>query len=617
MRRILTFLFLLSYAILVFSQNYDYDLTHQKLEFWVNPAIRAIRGAVQINIHLSNRAGNVTVDLADGLTVDSIKSGGILLGFNHENNQITINFSSDVQGDTSFTVFYHGVPPSSGFESFTTSTHNDTVPVMWTLSEPYGARDWFPTKNFLGDKIDSLDVIIHTQPDYIAASNGILVEDTIIGGERILHWKSRYPIATYLVAFAVTNYTVYYDTARIGDTLIVPVMNFIYPESLDRARAATPYAARCMEFYSDRFIPYPFYKEKYGHAQFGWGGGMEHQTITFIGGFSQMLLAHELAHQWFGDYITCGSWHEIYLNESFATYLEGLTAEAGIASYTFRDWLENARSIAFQATSGSIYVDDTTNIDRIFSYRLSYMKGALFLHMLRWTMGDSAFFQGLREYLQDTALANGFAHTRDLKRHLESACGCDLTGLFDDWLYGQGYPDYEISVVQTDSFDYVVEINQTTTDNSVDFFELKVPLLFKGDTADKLVVLNNTENGQTFNVHLPFRVVGVEFDPDLWLLAKADVQLHTSFSELLDTQKIVIYPTLVTSDFWFVIDNSLSDVEVQIIGLTGKNYYSFHLDLVPKIYKKHLDLGGLQPGVYFFKVLSRGHLVKTIKFIKL
>ena len=621
MKRVIFILFWLIYAILSFSQNYDYDLTYQRLEFWVNPSIRAIRGAVKLNILLSNPSDNVTVDLADELTVDSITSGSNLLGFNHNNNQININFSTQIQGDTSFTVYYHGVPPQSGFESFTTSTHNDTVPIMWTLSEPYGARDWFPTKNFLGDKIDSLDVIIHTQPDYIAASNGVLVEDTTLGGERILHWKSRYPIATYLVAFAVTNYTVYYDTATIGDTLIVPIMNFIYPESIDRAMAATPYAAQCMEFYSDRFIPYPFYREKYGHAQFGWGGGMEHQTITFIGGFSQMLLAHELAHQWFGDYITCGSWHEIYLNESFATYLEGLTAEAGLADYSFRDWLSNARSIAFQATSGSIYVDDTTNINRIFSYRLSYMKGALFLHMLRWTMGDSAFFQGLREYLLDTALSNGFAHTADLKRHLESACNCDLTGLFNDWLYGQGYPDYDISVVQTDSFDYVVEINQTTTDNSVDFFELKVPLLFKGvsdgDSVSSLVVLDNTQNGQTFNVHLPFQVTKVEFDPDWWLLAKADVSLQANFSQLLDTQKILIYPTLASNDFWFVLDDSFGQVEIKILDLSGKEYYETSLNLHGTVYKKHLDLSSLQSGVYLFEVFSQGHLVKTLKFIKL
>ncbi len=617
MKRLIFILFWLSYAILSFSQNYDYDLTYQKLEFWVDPSVRAIRGAVEINLHLLNASNNVTVDLADELTVDSIKSGAELLSFTHNNNQINISFSTQIQGDTSFVVYYHGQPPQTDFGSFTTSTHNDTVPIMWTLSEPYGARDWFPTKNFLGDKIDSLDVIIHTQPEYIAASNGVLVQDTTIGNERIIHWKTLYPIATYLVAFAVTNYTVYYDTARIGDSLIIPVMNFIYPESLDRAEPATPYAARCLEFYSNKFILYPFYKEKYGQAQFGWGGGMEHQTITFIGGFSQMLLAHELAHHWFGDYITCGSWHEIYLNESFATYLEGLTAEAGLADYSFRDWLANARALAFQATTGSIYVYDTTDVDRIFDYRLSYMKGALFLHMLRWTMGDSAFFQGLREYLKDSTLAYGFAHTADLKRHLEHACNCDLTELFNDWLYGQGYPEYDISVVQSDSFDYVVEISQTPTDNSVDFFELKLPLLFKGDTGQRLVVLNNVENNQTFTVHVPFQVTDVEFDPDWWLLAKAKVELHSGFSQLLDTQKILVYPTLVTNDFWFVIDSSLKQADIKIVDLSGKEHYALHLALGDTIYKKHLDLGSLQSGVYLFKVLSHGHLVKTIKFIKL
>lgn len=297
------------------SSSENFDVKYYRCEWQVDPAVRFISGEVTSYYKIITPADHISFDLTDSLNVDSVIQKNSQLSFSHTKNTLTINFASTIVSGTvdSLSIYYHGIPPKSGFGSFVTTAHAG-VPVLWTLSEPYGSRDWWPCKNGLNDKADSIDIIITSPSGYTAASNGLRQSEVINGPNKITHWKHRYPIATYLVCMAVTNYSEFDISVLIGSTNLL-MQTFCYPESLDLFKLNTPLVLKTLQFYSGIFGNYPFIKEKYGHVQFGWGGGQEHQTSTFIVTPNESLMSHELAHQWFGDKITCGSWQDIWLNE--------------------------------------------------------------------------------------------------------------------------------------------------------------------------------------------------------------------------------------------------------------------------------------------------------------
>src|ERR1035437_827499 len=302
------------------------DIKYYKLDLTLTYATQNLRGAVTVNLKPTSSLSHFFLDLQNSLTVDSISINGIGNQFNHTNNQIIVTLPRIFNANEliSTLIYYHGIPGSSGFGSFTFGSHN-FKPVIYTLSEPYGASDWFPCKDTPADKADSSDQWITCSSDLYAVSNGKLMDIIDNGnGTKTFKWKNSYPIAQYLLSLAVTNYTVYTNYYKYSPLDSMPVVHHVYPETFPLVQDVLDKTTLMIKIYSDRFGQYPFLKEKYGHAQFGWGGGMEHQTCSSMGGFSEDLISHELAHQWFGDKITCKNWHHIWLNEGFATYCTGL-----------------------------------------------------------------------------------------------------------------------------------------------------------------------------------------------------------------------------------------------------------------------------------------------------
>lgn len=493
----------------------NYDVVKQRLEVAVNPTQYAISGKVTTHYRAKQPMSTITFDMATQLTASSVTRNGVPLNFSQNSNKELVITLPAVQAATvldSVTVTYAGVPPTTD-GAFNIGTHNN-APMLWTLSEPYGAKDWWPCKQDLNDKIETLDVYITAPQQYASVANGLQKSAITTGNSKTTHFRHNYPIPAYLVAIAVSNYAVYNQTAGTAPNTF-PIVNYIYPETQAATQGQLAITLPVMNLFEQLFETYPFHAEKYGHAQCGISGGMEHTTVSFMGYFDRELIAHELAHQWFGNKVTCGSWKDIWLNEGFATYLSGLVVESQDGDAAFTNWKNSVVNNITSGTGGAVYLTDadTTNINRIFSSRLSYNKGAMVVHMLRYKLGDANFYQGVKNYLADPELAYGYAKTADLQAHLELASGQNLSEFFNDWVYKQGYPTYTISTQYMNGTNYRITVNQAQSHNSVTYFEMPVPIRLTGAGGQTLdVKLDNTFNGQQFVVSVPFTVTGVTFD---------------------------------------------------------------------------------------------------------
>ena len=577
----------------------NYDVKFHRLI--LNPSLtdRNLSGEVTTYFVPNQSMTTMEFDFNTQMTVNNVVWHNQNLSFSQLDNRLIINFSQARPSNIldSITVSYQGIVPNTGLDSYMVTTHGSNIPVVWTLSEPYGARDWWPCKQDLNDKIDSIDIIIN-YPQTVAGqtmtavSNGLLTSEYTSGTTKTSVWKHRYPIAAYLVAFAITNYTKY--TVNAGITQNFPIDNYPYPENLSDAQNNANAHLQVMNYFENTFGPYPFNQEKYGQIQFGWGGGMEHQTATFIVNYIRWLTAHELAHQWFGDAVTCGSWHDIWLNEGFATYSEALTREALDGQTAFDNWKTNVTGDIISQPDGSVYVQDTTDVWRIFDSRLSYSKGAMVLNMLRLKLGDGDFFQAIRNYVNNYKFH--YALTPDLRQEFESQSGQNLTEFFNDWIYGEGYPTYNITVTRIGNGLYDVLVQQTTSDASVSFFEMPLPFKFTGNGGNSYeTMLDNTANGQHFTVNTGFEVTNVEFDPHHDII-KGQTTLNTNLSvNVLDSNSIEIFPNPAHS-YLKIEDDNINITKVHFLTISGKELLKI------KDNYHHIDVNQLPKGFYIVKI---------------
>lgn len=595
----------------------NFDVKYYRCEWEVDPAVRYISGKVTVYYTITSSTSSISFDLMNDLTVDSVKQRNSLLTRQHINHELQISFPASVNTGVfdSISIFYKGVPSNSSFGSFVQSTHSG-VPVIWTLSEPYGSRDWWPCKNGLTDKPDSIDVIITCPAAYRAASNGVLQSETLISGgtKRVAHWKHRYPIATYLVAFAVTNYVVLNHSVQLG-SINLPMQTHCYPESQATFQANTQLVLDALQLFHNLFGEYPFIKEKYGHVQFGWGGGMEHQTASFIVSPNEGLMAHELAHQWFGNKITCGSWEDIWLNEGFATHLTSIYMEQKYPSTIIANRRNGINSITSQP-GGSVWVDDTTNVNRIFSGRLSYTKGSHLLYMLRWILGDAVFFKAVKNYLNDPKLAYGFARTADLKRHLEKESGKNLTKFFNDWYLGQGYPSYRVEWTQLGSTHVRIKLNQVTSHASVSFFELPVALKFVNATQEKTIIVDNKYDGEIFIRNIGFVADTVYIDPEYWLITRNNTVQKVADNN--NTPHVVqIFPNPVKDYFYVYLRNFPNTAGfIHLFNAAGQKVYA--KTFIIQNGSEFMEIPSLQlaSGVYLLHVQTENGVTITRKLVK-
>jgi aminopeptidase N len=504
----------------------DYDARYYDLDLAIDATTHTISGTVVIRA-TSNVDGltSVVLDFYDNMVVDVVMlQTGAPAVYTHANDLLTVTLGSPANtGDTfELTVVYHGTPVNDAIDF---STHGGGNPIISSLSEPIGAREWWPCKDTPADKADSARIALTVDDALVAASNGTLVSVVDNGATKTYTWKERHPITTYLISFAVTNYSHWTDTYTYSRGTM-PIENYVYPEILSEAQEDLNITADAIGFYASIFGEYPFVDEKYGHAIFPWAGGMEHQTCTSYGRvlirgdhYYDWILVHELSHEWWGDWVTCATWDDIWLNEGFASYCEALWYEHIGGQSGYDDYIDGFDYYGY--FNGPIYAPEET------FGRTVYDKGALVLHMLRRVLelenGTRAHYPldallgVLAQYRADHG--GDSAVTADFQAECEAAYGGSLDWFFQPWVYGENRPVYEYSWVASDQgppYGVMLHVDQVQTDAGL--FTMPIDVEIETTAGDTLVTVWNDQWGQDFFIDVDAQPTGLSFDPYNWIL---------------------------------------------------------------------------------------------------
>ena len=641
------------YSNITLDQLNNYDVKFYKLDLLLSKSSTEIQGSGTIYASVQNNPlDTFVVELINTLTtgtymtVDSVKVNGQAHSFIHSNHLIKIPVDSplSVGSFVIAEIYYHGNGQSSsvsGYNGISTDiAYNSSV--TYTYSEPFWSKIWWPCKQILGDKSDSIHIAITTDSDCKAGSNGILTSIISLPGDKVRYeWKSNYPIDYYLVSFAVGDYIeniTYAPIAETNDSILIQSYLFQDSPYLPMNLVAIEKTKKYLQLFTRLFGDYPFKNEKYGYCltPHEWGA-MEHQTMTTtgyraldttvsaLGYYYLWYSAHELGHSWFGNNVTCATWQDIWINEGFASYTEYLALQYLESQNRAEYWMNDAHNKVLSIPDGSVYIPDNFMNDenRIFDYRLSYKKGAAIVHMIRYELGnDSLFFCTLKNF--QNIYKHSVATGMDFKNVLESTTGKDFTEFFNQWYFGEGYPIFNIRWWQINDTLYINSVQSTST-ATTSFF--KTPVDFKlnyvgGDTTIKVIQVSDN---QTFHITTPYSISGIEVDHDNWILNKSTVyatnvddnsineigySLSQNYPNPFNPSTRISWQSPVGGWQTLKVYDILGN-EVATLVNEYRNAGSYEIEFNPE-----LSIRSPASGVYFYQ-LKAGEFVNTRKMILL
>jgi len=502
------------------ANQFAYDVHWYDLDLVFTPATSQVSGTVRMQATvLQGPLTTLDLDFLANMVVDQVQAGGVTTSFSRVADVLTVNLDrSYASGElVDVRVTYHGSPVAGSFGMQIANSRQ----LIWSLSEPYGARSWWPCKDIPSDKADSVTIRYTVPSGLTTASNGTLLSSIDNGTTAVTRWRESHPISTYLVSIASYPYTHTVDWYRPSPTDSMRIDFFNFPETAPGAAPVQAKVKTMIASHAGHFGPYAFLDEKYGHAQFVFGGGMEHQTCTSLGSFAEFVVAHELAHQWWGDWVTCRDFHHIWLNEGFATYGEALWDETNGGLAAYHDNLSFNKYFG----PGTVYVPDTTSSSRIFDSNLSYDKASWVLSMLRHVVGDATFFTALQAY--GTGHAYSTASTEDFEAVFESVSGRNLFKFFQEWVYGEYFPiyraDWSVAAAPFTGYDVTLNLLQR---QPWQLFTMPVDVRITGVGGPQDFVVQDSLAAQTFTLHVPYLPTAFAIDPDDWILkqVQTDVQ---------------------------------------------------------------------------------------------
>ncbi|NUL81708.1 MAG: hypothetical protein HUU60_03175 [Armatimonadetes bacterium] len=500
----------------------DTDVLDYDLEIEIVPSQGRLIGRNKIfAVSQTQGLAEFTFRLDVNLPITGLLLDDRPIGFTRLNNStVRAHFDQTYNSGQSFVleVAYDGQPVSEGFGSIVYGTYTSGAPYVYTLSEPWYAYTWWPNKDDNTDKATFSFAVTAPQELTVAANGRSMGVENLSGNRRKFLWRTDYPMVPYLLAFGATVYNTWSRPFNHAGGQM-PVDFYIVPQSDSTGnRQAWELCLPMLTTFGQLYGEYPFIEEKYGIYQFSFGGGMEHQTMTGQGGWGESLTAHELAHQWWGDMITCATWHDIWLNEGFATYSEALWLENKPGSSGLAALKSAMNSRRPQNVGGTVYRYDISTVNSIFSSTYSYRKGGWALHMLRGVLGDEMFYRSLEAYRKQFQYQS--VTTDQFKDVVEETVGQDLDYFFNQWIYGGGAPAYEWGAANTlinGRRFLLVRIRQTQT--SYPLFKMPIDFRATVSGAQQRWRLWNDAAVQHYVIPVAASASSAQFDPDAWILA--------------------------------------------------------------------------------------------------
>jgi len=614
-----------------------YDVTYYRADVNLNKVENTINGKVLMKANSDADAGlQQIVQHAKFLTIDSVKVNGTLASIQWlDTASGTYNVTGFplISPTTSFTLetFYHGIGQTEGgsFPWGGVTNVKGKLPVdsNWMMfamgvgfSAPYVSttRHWLPCYDLPDDKADSLDFYFTTREDDITASNGRLISNTTANGERTMHWKIEHPIASYLLTFAVGPF----ERVLIQNPNNIPFELYAFKPDTAKAAGAMRYkVVDALHYFDSLFSPYPFEKVGYVLAPIG---SMEHQTIITLvfegidSSKSNTTAAHELAHMWWGDWVTCKTFDDPWLNEGLATYSESLILER---FYSEKDYWDKQHANVKGALTTSLPLfggPALTSPRNNYPTNLIYQKGAAFFGMLRYYLGDSLFFHGLRTY--GTRHAYSTATSYDLWNDFQEATGKDLGWMFKTYVFRGSHPVVK-AWYSLNGTSASLTFNQT---QQTKFGFFRLPIIVEatdvsGNTERQQIWMDSSLTS-TATATFSITPTSIKLDPDGAVIMRLTGLTLGVKDEQAATQgfQIQLLPNPVRNGLLTIKVSGRSEqqnVSLEIVSTTGAVLKQTSLSLQSSNeVQTAMDTTGIPSGAYTLVLKSEGQILASELF---
>jgi aminopeptidase N len=592
----------------------DYKLDVNIYHCFISPYPKDFKATNIITLKVDSTLNSIKLNaINSSLLIDSVRKAGT--SFTHVGNILTVQLDRTYNpGEVlQVKVCYH-------HKNVTDNAFYVSNGMVFTDCEPEGARSWFPCWDRPSDKA-TLDLTVKTTATAKLGSNGMLADSIINGDTCTYHWVSAHNLATYLMVMsAKVNYKLdigyWHKLSNPNDSI---PLRFYYNNGEDPS-AMEVVLPLMTTYYSQKFIEHPFQKNGFSalNSQFAWGG-MENQTLTSIcpGCWYESLIAHEYAHQWFGDMITCATWADIWLNEGFATWCEAFWQENTGGYSAYKADINSYAASYFSGNPGWAISEPewalvTPSLNVLFDYSITYCKGACVLHQLRYTLGDSLYSATFQSYAADTNLRFKSAIIPDFISKVNLVTGQDYNWFFDEWIYQPNHPQY----LNTYNFENIgggqwkVNFFTTQTQTNTVFFKMPIEV--------KIRVMNDA-NYQQFSWVFNKQPNQFQFDPSDNIVLKEgstilgiiDEQITKGYFRLFQNQPNPAQDqTRITYELV-----SPADVTLEIIDIMGKVVKSqVYSSRQAGMNSMEVDCAEFPSGVYYYRV-KVGDVIQTKKML--